>query len=90
MRSGNQERTSGGKAGCMIETPAAITTVDANRKAVSGIAPRALDPIALSNKPTTNAGNTPKRAIRSAPGTAAMANSIGGRLDNQPMPVSDR
>ncbi len=32
----------------------------------------------------------PKRAISSAPGTAAIANSIGGRLDSQPMSVSDR
>ncbi len=38
----------------------------------------------------TRAGTMPKRAISMAPGTAAMANSIGGRLESQPMPVSDR
>ena len=37
-----------------------------------------------------SAGTTPKRAINTAPGTAAIANNIGGRLDSQPMSVSDR
>ena len=32
----------------------------------------------------------PNRAINSEPGTAAIANSIGGRLDSQPICVSDR
>src|ERR1700685_1613586 len=40
--------------------------------------------------PTSRAGTMPKRAMMSAPGTAAIANSIGGRLDSQPMPVSER
>ena len=32
----------------------------------------------------------PKRAISIAPGTAAAANSIGGKLDSQPISVSDK
>ena len=33
---------------------------------------------------------SPKRAINTAPGTAAIANIIGGKLDSQPISVSDR
>jgi hypothetical protein len=44
----------------------------------------------LISNPITKAGTMPKRAISNAPGTAAMANSSGGRLESQPMPVSDR
>ena len=90
MRAGNQARTSGGNVGCMIATPAAMTTVEANRNVASAIAPRAAPPSALSSKPTSKAGNRPNRAINSEPGTAAIANSIGGRLDSQPICVSDR
>ncbi len=45
---------------------------------------------ALISKPITKAGTMPKRAISNAPGTAAIANSIGGRPNSQPMSVSDR
>ena len=83
-------RTSGGNVGCMIETPAAMTMVEANRNVASAIAPRAAPPSAVSSKPTSKAGNRPNRAINSEPGTAAIANSIGGRLDSQPICVSDR
>jgi len=55
----------------------------------SPTAPRAAEPIAFSSNPATSARTRPKRAIRSAPGTAAIANSIGGRLDSQPIAVSD-
>ena len=90
MAFGNQARTSGGNVGCMIATPAAMTTVDAKRKVVSAIAPRAAPPNAVSNNPISKAGMRPNRAINSEPGTAAIANSIGGRLDSQPICVSDR
>ncbi len=90
MRSGSQARTKGGITGCMIATPAPITIVEPNRIAAFGVAPRAAEPRALSSNPTSIAGTSPKRAINSAPGTAAIANSIGGRLDSQPMPVSDK
>ena len=90
MAFGNQARTSGGNIGCMIATPAAMTMVDAKRNVTSGMAPRAAPPSAVSNNPISKAGMRPTRAINSEPGTAAMANSIGGRLDSQPICVSDR
>ncbi len=90
MALGNQARTSGGNVGCMIAMPAAMTMVEAKRNVASGIAPRAAPPSAVSNNPTSKAGSKPNRAINSEPGTAAIANSIGGRLDSQPICVSDR
>ena len=90
MRCGNQARTSGGMTVCTIEMPAPMTMVAINSDAVLANAPRAAEPAAESSRPVSSAGSMPNRAMSSAPGTAAIANSIGGRLESQPMPVSDR
>ena len=90
MRCGNQTRTSGGMTVCAIEMPAPIAIVVTNSDAVLTNMPRAAEPAAPSSRPVSSAGTMPKRAMRSAPGTAAIANSIGGRLDNQPIPASVR
>jgi hypothetical protein len=51
---------------------------------------RAAPPSALSSRPTSKVGMRPNRAINIEHGTAEIANSIGGRLDSQPICISDR
>jgi hypothetical protein len=53
-------------------------------------APRPAAPMPLRTSPISNAGTVPNRAMSSEPGTAAIANIIGGRLESQPIAVSDR
>jgi len=90
IRRGNQARTSGGSAGCIIETPAAMMIVVAKSIAAFGNAARAVEPMALMRRPITSAGTMPKRAMKTAPGMATSANNIGARLESQPTSVSDR
>src|SRR5579871_2249595 len=90
MRSGSQARTRGGSAGCMIETPNAVTTVAAHSRKKSGTAPRAAQPSAVMKRPAISVVRAPSRAISSEPGTAASMNRTGGSPDRMPTCVSDR
>src|SRR5262245_6314669 len=88
MRSGSQVRTSGGSAGCITETPNAITTVAAHSSRKSGAAPRSAQPSAVTRRPAISVARAPSRAISSEPGTAASMNSTGGSPDRMPTCVS--
>ena len=55
---------------------------------MSGMIPRSAPPRAFSAKPTTIAVLTPRRAISSEPGTAAIANSIDGSPVRMPICVA--
>src|SRR5215469_11387184 len=74
----------------MMATPELITTVAMQRNQKFPLAPRAAAPTASSERPISSAGTRPNRAMINDPGTAAMASSIGGKLESQPMSVSDK
>src|SRR5437016_13116200 len=54
------------------------------------MAPRSAEAMPAMTKPVTRVGNAPKRAIKSDPGSAAIANRIVGRPERRPTSVPDR
>jgi hypothetical protein len=90
IRAGNHSRTSDGKAGWLTATPNPIRNVAEKMTVVLGPKPRTAPNSATSPRPTMSALRKPSLAIRSEPGTAAVARSSTGRATRTPTAFSSR